>query len=120
MTTETAPPAPPETLGDSGRALWTEVLGEFELAEHELALLRQAGETLDAIDRLQAALAGDEVIVASPQGQKVNPCLPELRQQRVTFGRLIAMLDVPLGDEDTHAKKQRRATRGAYKLRAVE
>lgn len=120
MTSETAPPEPPDTLAESGRALWLEVLDEFDLAEHELALLRQAAETLDAIDRLQAALTDDDVIVSSPQGQKVNPCLPELRQQRTTFARLIAQLGVPLGDEDAHQKKQRRATRGAYKLRAVE
>ena len=120
MSDETeAPPPPPATLKASGRALWTDVTGEFDLAEHELALLRQAGETLDAIDRLQTALEGDEVLDQSPQGRRVHPSLPELRQQRIVFARLVAQLGVPTGDEEQADKKQRRATRGTYKMRAV-
>ncbi len=127
MTTPNPPestknPDPPDTLSTSGCALWRDVTVEFDLAEHELALLRQAGETLDAIDRLQAALsAADDVMSESPQGQRVHPALPELRQQRIVFARLIAQLGVPTGDEDERASKskQRRSTRGTYAMRAV-
>ncbi len=121
MTTPKSPTAP-KTLGTSGRALWRKITDDFDLAEHELALLRQAGETLDAIDRLQASLATDEVLDASPQGRRVHPALPELRQQRIVFARLLAQLGVPAGDEDAAERtptKQRRATRGTHRMRAV-
>ena len=91
-------PPPPASLSTSGAGLWRKVVADFELAEHELALLRQAGQTLDAIDRLQAALAADDVIEEGSQGRKVHPALPELRQQRITFARLIAQLGAP--DDD--------------------
>jgi len=110
----------PDGLAASGEALWSAVTGEYELSEHELALLRQAAETLDAIDRLQAALTADEVIETAPQGRRVHPALPELRQQRIVLARLLAQLGVPAGDEDeTATAGQRRATRGTYRMRAV-
>lgn len=122
----TAPKAP-AGLAAAGRRLWSNVVEEFELAEHELALLRQACQTVDAIDRLQKSLAGDEILDSSPQGRRVHPALPELRQQRIVLARLIAQLGVPLGDEEAgegdgrnRVTKQRRATRGTYKLKAVE
>ncbi len=113
---------PPATLKTSGKALWRDVTEAFDLAEYELALLRQAGETLDAIDRLQAALGADDVLDVSPQGRRVHPALPELRQQRIVFARIVAQLGVPTGDEDDERApkgRQRRATRGTYAMRAV-
>ncbi|HWL44128.1 MAG TPA: hypothetical protein VNQ73_14395 [Ilumatobacter sp.] len=111
-------PTAPKNLAAAGSALWAAVTDEFDLAEHELALLRQACSTADAIDRLQISLDSDEVLDTSPQGRRVHPALPELRQQRIVFARLIAQLGVPVGDEDTETQ-QRRATRGTYRMRSA-
>jgi len=108
----------PKGLSVAGKALWDDVSAAFELAEHELALLRQACSTLDSITRLQDALDADEVMDTSPQGRRVHPALPEIRQQRIVFARLVAQLGIPAGDEDAQDEKpvthQRRATRGVY------
>lgn len=78
---------------------------------------------LHAIDRLQATLGAGTVLDESPQGRKVHPALPELRQQRIVFVRILAQLGVPTGDEDAPASvtpnKQRRSTRGAYRMSAA-
>lgn len=115
-------PPPPASLSTSGAGLWRKVVADFELAEHELALLRQAGQTLDAIDRLQAALAADDVIEEGSQGRKVHPALPELRQQRITFARLIAQLGVRLDDDGEQAlqRGQLRAKSGPRRMQVVK
>lgn len=104
----------PRGLKAAGRRLWRATVDEFELAEHELGLLREACRTADALDALQAVLDRDGVIDESPQGRRAHPALVELRQQRITFARIIAQLGIPIGDEDQAPKPQRRATRGVY------
>jgi hypothetical protein len=58
----------------------------------------------------------------SPQGRKVvHPALPELRQQRMAFARLIAALGLPtdVEDDDQAPKQQRRSVRGVYGITGV-
>ncbi len=55
-------------------------------------------------------------------GDRANPALVELRQQRILLARLIVALRVPLGEaEDMVAKgparTQRRGARGVYAIR---
>jgi hypothetical protein len=45
-------PAAPKGAGVSGARLWREVLGGYELEEHELAVLREAVKTVDLCDKL--------------------------------------------------------------------
>ena len=108
----------PAKLGPSGTALWTAVTAGYDLAEHELALLRQAVRTLDLIDELQKACDAFGPIVESPQGAKANPALVEIRQQRLTVARLLAQLRIP--DDETDGRRQRRGgARGVYDIRGV-
>src|SRR5579875_1496027 len=104
-------PSAPDGLRESGRRLWDTTVGEYELAVHEEGLLLQACRTVDALDALQAALDADGPLINSPQGRKANPALPELRQQRIAYARLIAALGLPTGvDDDNQPKAQRRST----------
>jgi hypothetical protein len=68
-------PKPPTGLGAPGRRLWSAVVDEWELEEHELALLVQAVRCLDYLDKLDALVAAEGLVVDSPQGTKAHPAL---------------------------------------------
>ncbi len=108
-------PAAPAGAGTAGKRLWRSVLADFELAEHELALLRQAVCVADTCAALQATVDRDGLLAAG----RAHPALVELRQQRVLLARLIVALRVPLGaDEDVQpGRAQYRGTRGVYAIR---
>src|SRR4051812_35222332 len=61
MSRDTTPdlPAPPDGARDAGRRLWEAVVRDYELSEHELALLRQAVHVVDACADLQAMVDRD-------------------------------------------------------------
>ncbi len=122
MTTK-IPPAPSGT-GPAGRHLWRAVLADYELAEHETVLLRQAVRVVDLCDALQRVLDAEGVMSTSRLGDvRVHPAAVELRQQRLALARLVVALRVPLGDQEdqtpantsaTVARLQRRGLRGVY------
>jgi hypothetical protein len=107
------PPAP-KGAAPSGRALWRDVLGKYDLEEHELALLREAVRTVDDLDGLAAVVANEGMTI----GNKVHPALVEARQLRIALARLLGALRLPAGDEDGQAagrRPQRRVgARGVY------
>src|ERR1700743_1958441 len=95
-------PAAPKGLGVAGRRLWRSVLGDFELAEHERALLAQACAVADVCGLLQAQVDADGPLMRSRLDElRAHPALVELRQQRQLLARLIVALRVPLGDQET-------------------
>lgn len=100
-------PSAPPGLRPAGAALWTSVVDEFELAPHELLLLTEVCRTVDAVEALQARLDAADVLDVSPHGVRVNPCLPELRAQRLALGRLLAQLQLPVGLESNKPRARR-------------
>lgn len=95
--------------------MWAEVLGKFELDEHELALLLQAARTVDVLDDLADVLAAEGSMTAKGE---VHPAIVEARQQRLVLARLVASLRLP--EEPVEGRPQRRgAARGAYGVRGV-
>jgi hypothetical protein len=120
-------PAAPRAAKAAGRRLWRSILAEYELEEHEMALLREMVRTVDQLDGLAATLEAEGLIVRG-QGlaPKAHPALVEARQLRIALARLAAALRLPAGDEDSADAKagtrrpQRRAgVRGPYRLRGV-
>lgn len=111
-------PKPPAGLKTSGRALWRAVLRDYVLDEHEKTILREACRTADSLDGLQTLLDDEGLTSTSSQGVRVHPALVELRQQRVTFARLLTALRIPAGETDDRTQ-QRGAPRGVYGLRGV-
>jgi hypothetical protein len=101
---------PPEGAGTAGARLWHAVLDEHELAEHELALLREAVRTVDQLDALAEVLNEEGVMT----GAKVHPALVESRQLRLTLARLLGALRVP--DEADVRPQRRTGVRQPYKL----
>lgn len=126
MTRKPRIPTAPTGTGSPGRALWRSVLDEYELEEHEMALLREAVRTVDLLHRLDVLVRKLGPTVASPQGIKSNPAVVEARQQRIALARLIAALRLPAGEDeagDTRRPQRRVGVRGVYgprNLRAVE
>lgn len=103
--------AVPRGLNAAGRKLWDTSVAEFELADHELALLEEACRVRDRIVELDAAVSSDGLMIASSQGLRVHPAVSEARQQRLTLARLLATLQIPGLDDDLPAS---RGARGVY------
>ena len=121
-TTENDAPEPPTGTGAAGRRLWASVTTDYDLDEHERAVLVEATRTVDLLDELNAAVRSEGAIVDSPQGQKAHPAVVEARQQRVVLARLLAALRMPVGeagDLQAHARPRRRGPRGVYRIRGV-
>lgn len=116
MTTTT--PKPPAGLQATGRALWRAVMGEYDLEQHETTILREACRTADSLDALQALLDAEGYMGETSQGPRVHPALVELRQQRVTFARLLTALRIPQGEGDTRGQT-RGTPRGVYGIRGA-
>ncbi len=113
----------PAGLRAPGRRLWQSVVTVYELAEHERALLLEACRTLDLLDRLDAAVRSDGPMIDTPQGLRAHPAAVEARQQRLTYGRLLAALRLPDDDADHQlaaGRPQRRGgARGFYAVPGV-
>jgi hypothetical protein len=123
VTVRKAPEKAPAGLGAEALALWSSVVGAYDLEEHERTLLVQAVRTVDLLEKLDAEVRRDGPLVESPQGQKAHPAATEARQQRIALARLLAALRLPAGDEGDQqagARPQRRVgVRGTYGIRGV-
>jgi hypothetical protein len=120
-------PRAPAGAGAAGKRLWRAVLADFELAEHEQVLLRQAVRVADLCDELQAVVSAEGPLVRVDGATRTHPAVVELRQQRIVLARLIVALRVPLGDQEQDGpagveagRLQRRGTRGFYALAGGE
>lgn len=112
----------PNGLQSAGRRLWRSVQSEYELEEHETALLREARRTVDLLDELAAVVAAEGAVISSPQGPRANPAAVEARQQPIVLARVLAALRLPAGDEDdpvVSRRPQRRGIRGVYSVGAA-
>lgn len=114
---------PPAGTKAAGRRLWSSIVDDYDLDEHELVLLREAVRTVDLLADLDVLVKRDGPIVDTPQGPRAHPAAVEARQQRIALARLLAALRLPSGEEgDTQpsARPQRRGgARGVYGIRAV-
>ncbi len=119
----TTVPKPPTSTGTAGRRLWSSVLVEYELEQHEIALLTEAVRTVDQLDDLAALVDRDGLLLDSPTGPRIHPAAVEARQARIALARLLAALRLPAGEEDEgqdERRPQRRSgVRGVYQPRGV-
>lgn len=103
--------ATPRGLNAAGRKLWEVTTAEFDLADHELALLEEACRIRDRIVQLDAAVGTDGLMIDSSQGARLHPAVAESRQQRLALARLLATLQIPGLEDDLPAA---RGVRGVY------
>ena len=123
MTAARAKPAPPTTsppapLGVAGARIWSAVSDEYELEEHESAMLLEMARTVDLLEALDAVVRAAGPMQPSPQGERVHPAAGEARAQRIVLARLAAALRLPAGDEDdpsaSRRPQRRSGARGVY------
>ncbi|HWY01249.1 MAG TPA: terminase [Mycobacterium sp.] len=110
------PPVPRGT-GANGAKLWREILGNYELQQHELALLTEAVRLVDELDRLHEIIATEELITVGPHGSKVHPAVTAAKELRICLARIVVALRVPLGDQEAESRDrrpQRRGPRGVH------
>ncbi len=110
-------PRTPAGLAAPGRRLWTSVLADFDLAEHEQAQLAEACFVRDRIDQLRRQVDADGLMIGSSQGSRLHPGISEIRAQQLALARLLASLAVPAPAED--ALPASRGVRGVYGLRSL-
>jgi len=111
-------PAVPKGVGPAGRKVWRALTADFELETWELAVLVQVVRVVDTCELLEAVVAAEGPLVTGKDGiTRAHPGLVELRQERLTLGRLLASLQIPAEGE---GRLQRRSGfRAPYGVRGV-
>lgn len=97
-------------LGERGTQLYAELTGEYDFAPQELSLLVEICRTADTLDELSALVESHGTTIAN----RPHPALSELRQQRLTYARLVSALRLPDADEEQTQK--RAGVRGTYSM----
>lgn len=115
--------AAPKGTKPGGRRLWRAVVADYELEEHERALLVEAVRTVDLLAELDAVVKAEGLFMQLGDGWRTHPAVVEARQQRITLARLLAALRLPAGeegDQQATARPQRRVgARGVYGIRGI-
>lgn len=104
-----------ESAGQSFRA---RILADYELSTPETALLDQAVELIDQLDRINGALADQPVTTAGSKGQvTVHPLFDAARRHSDTLARVVDALHVPMADEDAGETVTTKRARAAAQAR---
>lgn len=115
-------PRPPKGAGPSGRRLWRSVQQDFELGEHERALLTAMVRQVDRLDALEDLIAAEGLTVTGHGTIKMHPAVIEARQSAIAVARIAACLGLPAGEEDAEDQDgqdgapQRGGARGVYAI----
>jgi hypothetical protein len=100
----------PAGLSAAGRRFYRSVISEFDLDDHEAAILAEASRTVDLLDDLQAQIDENGLILDS-HGGRINPAVVEARQQRLALLKLISALRLPVDVlEDDAPRRPSRAS----------
>jgi len=108
----------PAGLNASGRRIFRQISGGYELRPDEFVVLEAACRVADTIDRLGSALVDAPLVTTGVGGQdRVNPLLVELRQQRITLASLLRQLGLP-DEAGVKVNQQRSAGNASWAKRA--
>jgi hypothetical protein len=111
-------PDPPGGLQEAGRAtwaaIWRELADSLTLDERERLILAEACHAADALAALDSMLSSlpDDAVMA-----KIK-VMTEQRQQRLTYGRLLAQID--LGESSGAVSPTKRRAQKAAQVRWAE
>lgn len=110
-------PTAPTGLSPSGRRLWREIAGRYELRADEREILHQAARTADLVAELSVQVERDGVMVEGSRGQpRVHPALIELQKGRHLLASLLAKLDLPEDEESFATQRARNAAESRWAL----
>lgn len=109
----------PAHMGTSGRKLWRDVTGTYDLRPDELRILEDACREMDVIDYLEEQRRDDgfRLMVRGSQGQEViHPVFSELRQHRSALRQLLGQLKLPdEAGEETRSTQARDAANARWR-----
>jgi hypothetical protein len=91
------------------------VQGEFELGEHERALLTALCRQADRLDQLEDMIRDEGLTVEGHGTVKMHPAVVEARQTAIAVARIAAALRLPAGEEESQGQR-RSGVRGVYQL----
>ena len=106
-------PRCPEGAGPSGRRIWREINTEYELGEHERALVVALVRQVDRLDALEKLITEEGLMVHGHGTSKIHPAVIEARQSAIAVARICAALRLPSGEQDDQ-DGQHRGIRGVY------
>ena len=113
-------PRPPKGAGTAGRRLWRAICGEYELEEHERALVTALVRQVDRLDALEDLVAAEGLMLTGHGTQKVHPAAVEARQTAIAIARIAAALRLPAGEQQEDGEdgrpQRRGAVRGVYQI----
>ncbi|RTL03903.1 MAG: hypothetical protein EKK62_17355 [Acidimicrobiia bacterium] len=110
-------PESPTDLGEKAARFWSDTVATYELSASELLILEDACREVDVVDKLEAEMRTNDLLVEGSMGQPVaNPLLGELRQHRALMARLLKQLDLSADDEEP-AKSRSTSARSAAQAR---
>jgi hypothetical protein len=90
----------PKDLQAAGKALWRDVLDEFELNPAETALLYQLALTVDELAQMKRDLSEMGTVVMGSRNQpRVNPLIAAIAGHRKLADGLVVALGLPLPGE---------------------
>lgn len=95
MTSSTSPP-PPSHLSARASTLWRETLAAYELAGHELEVLRLALEAMDRAATARRMLRREGITTVNRFGDAVaHPAVKIEKDSAAACARLFSQLDLP-------------------------
>jgi len=95
------------------------VQSEYQLDEHEQALLVALVRQVDRLDQLEAMIAAGGLLVTGHGTTKMHPAVVEARQTAIAVARISASLRLPSGEQGAAGDRPQRrgAARGVYQFR---
>lgn len=92
---------PPKHLAAAGRRLWRAVGGEYEIAPHQVEVLRQAAEAADRCEEARLAIAEHGTTFVDRWGQpRARPEVAIEANSRLAVARLLRELALDPGESD--------------------
>jgi hypothetical protein len=114
---DSSKPAPPETLRDAGKALWSAVVGTYDLRVDELRTLEDACGATDMLADLEAGWIeqGRPFMSKGSMGQEVeHPLIGSIDKMRKTRQAFLRQLKLP---DDSSGAGESNQHRGAAQSR---
>ncbi|WP_307218433.1 hypothetical protein [Microbacterium sp. SORGH_AS_0888] len=102
----------------AGEALRKRISRVVDWDDRELEVLALAVAQADDIQKLEALLADQGLLVVGSQGQvRMNPLITEIRLQRAQLGKYLAELRIPSDDDVAKDPKKQRAAEAMHAKR---
>jgi len=110
-------PKPPKSLQDAGKALWLEVMKDYDLRADELRTLEDACAASDMLAEFQKAWAdlGRPYMSKGSMGQEVeHPLIGSIDKQRKARQGFLRQLKLPDVDVSSGANQNRDAANASW------